>query len=154
MNQSDPPPLPSVLGRLLTTARSVEARLEAELAELDLSLAKAKVLRILSQEDGPQALSRLAERGHCVKSNITQLVDRLEADGLVRRTEDPSDGRIRLASLTAQGQRVCRRAVEIIQHHERLVAEALSDRDAATLARVLDRLQAQSGTPEGRIAPS
>jgi len=154
MNQSDPPALPSVLGRLLTTSRAIEARLEAELAELGLSLAKAKVLRILSQEDGPQALSRLAERGQCVKSNITQLIDRLEADGLVRRTEDPSDGRIRLAGLTAQGQRVCRRAMEVIRNHEQLVAEALSDRDAATLARVLDRLQVQSESPEGRIAPS
>ena len=154
MNQFDPPAIPSVLGRLLTTARAVEVRLEAQLAEAGLSLAKAKVLRILSQEDGPQALSRLAERGQCVKSNITQLVDRLEADGLVRRTEDPSDGRIRLASLTAQGQKACRRAVAIIEEHEQMVAEALSDRDAATLTRVLDRLHVQSEGPEGRIAPS
>jgi DNA-binding MarR family transcriptional regulator len=154
MNQSDPPALPSVLGRLLTTARAVEVRLEAELAEIGLSLPKAKVLRILSQEDGPQALSRLAERGQCVKSNITQLIDRLEAEGLVRRSEDPSDGRIRLASLTAQGQKACRRAMAIIETHEQIIAEALSERDAATLTRVLDRLHDQSGVPEGRTAPS
>ena len=39
----------------------------------------------------------LAERLTCAKSNVTQLVDRLEADGLVRRKLDPSDRRSRLA---------------------------------------------------------
>ena len=141
MNQSDPPALPSVLGRLLTTARSVEARLEAELAELDLSLAKAKVLRILSQEDGPQALSRLAERGHCVKSNITQLVDRLDKDGLVRRVNDSEDRRIRRAQLTPAGRKAYAEGTRIVGVQEKAVAGALSRADAAALARALELLQ-------------
>jgi hypothetical protein len=42
----------------------------------------------------------------------------------------------------------------IIETHEQMVAEALSERDAATLTRVLDQLHDQSGVSEGRTAPS
>jgi DNA-binding MarR family transcriptional regulator len=48
-------------------------------------------------------LSDLAERLSCVRSNITQLVDRLEADGLVRRVDDPADRRSVRAELTRLG---------------------------------------------------
>jgi DNA-binding MarR family transcriptional regulator len=46
----------------------------------------------------------LAETQHCVPSNITALIDRLEAEGLVRRVNDPADRRSRLAELTAVGR--------------------------------------------------
>jgi len=39
----------------------------------------------------------------CVRSNITQLVDRLEADGLVRRLKDPQDRRTVRAAVTRLG---------------------------------------------------
>lgn len=39
----------------------------------------------------------------CVKSTITRLVDRLEADGLVLRTPDPDDRRAQRLLLTARG---------------------------------------------------
>jgi DNA-binding MarR family transcriptional regulator len=50
-------------------------------------------------------LTRLAERLSCCKSNITTLIDRLEADGLVQRLDAPADRRSVLASITAEGQR-------------------------------------------------
>jgi DNA-binding MarR family transcriptional regulator len=50
-------------------------------------------------------LGTLAERCACVRSNITQLVDRLEAEGLVARVDDPRDRRSIRAELTAEGRR-------------------------------------------------
>jgi DNA-binding MarR family transcriptional regulator len=40
----------------------------------------------------------------CVRSNITQLVDRLEADGLVKREADPADRRSIRAIITDAGK--------------------------------------------------
>src|SRR6266487_1650557 len=76
----------SLVRSLLEAAGVVEARLEAAVGPL--SLAKLGVLRPLVEAKQPLPLSELAERQHCVRSNITQLVDRLEKEGLVRRRPD------------------------------------------------------------------
>jgi DNA-binding MarR family transcriptional regulator len=44
------------------------------------------------------------------KSVITATIDALESKGLVVRTPDPSDRRVRRPALTPQGRKVCRRA--------------------------------------------
>ena len=89
---------------LLHAARKIEERLEDALGEVGLSLAKMGVLAKLADADEPIPLSLLAERCACVRSNITQLVDRLEDDGLVRREPDPDDRRSIRATLTAEGR--------------------------------------------------
>ena len=83
-----PHPCP-VSAALIEAARTLESRLEAALAPLQLSLAKFGVLRCLVHEQRPLPLSAIAQRQKCVRSNMTQLTDRLEADGLVRRVDDP-----------------------------------------------------------------
>jgi len=93
-----------LLWPLLHAAHAAEARLEAALAEVGLSGAKHGALTKLAEAGGPLSLGELAERLTCVRSNITQLVDRLEADGLVRREEDPHDRRAVRAVLTALGR--------------------------------------------------
>jgi DNA-binding MarR family transcriptional regulator len=85
-------------------AERVEVKLEAELAQVGLSVSKMGVLKTLVHEGEPIPLSRLAGRLACVKSNVTQLVDRLEAEGLVARVNDPTDRRSILASITDAGR--------------------------------------------------
>ncbi|MFW6079478.1 MAG: MarR family winged helix-turn-helix transcriptional regulator, partial [Gemmatimonadota bacterium] len=89
---------------LIAAAHTVEARLEEALAEVGLSMAKHGVLRILVEAGEPMPLGELAKLQSCVRSNMTQLVDRLEADGLVRRVADPEDRRMVRAALTAAGE--------------------------------------------------
>ncbi len=88
---------------LLHAAHAVEKRLDDAFATVGLSLAKFSVLSQLAQAGAPMALSELAARLSCVRSNMTQLVDRLESDGLVRRVDDPADRRVVLAALTPSG---------------------------------------------------
>ncbi len=92
------------LASLLEAARAVEEQLERQLAAEGLSASKLKVLTRLVEAGESVALSALAEMCACVRSNVTQLVDRLEADGLVRRVSDPSDRRSIRAELTAKGR--------------------------------------------------
>ncbi len=95
----------ALLHCLMQAAAVVEARLEEAVATSGLSLAKLGVLQHLVEAGEPLPLGQLAERFACVKSNVTQLVDRLEAEGLVVRSTDPLDRRIVLAVITPEGRR-------------------------------------------------
>ncbi|CAM5500192.1 MarR family transcriptional regulator OS=Streptomyces alboniger OX=132473 GN=CP975_10805 PE=4 SV=1 [Streptomyces alboniger] len=71
-----------------------------------LTGAQARVLGLLSLE--PLPMRRIAQKLKCEPSNITGIVDRLEARGLVERRPDPADRRVKLAAPTAEGARVAR----------------------------------------------
>ena len=89
---------------LIHAARAIEHRMEAALEIVELSSPKFAVLTILVDADDALTLSELAARSSCVRSNMTQLIDRLEADGLVRRVDDPHDRRSVRAELTVLGR--------------------------------------------------
>lgn len=89
---------------VLHAAHVIEERIEVALGKVGLSMAKQGALTELALAGEPLTLSQLAARLSCVRSNMTQLVDRLEADGLVRRLDDPSDRRSVRAELTPVGR--------------------------------------------------
>lgn len=115
-----------VTGALIEAARTLETRLEQALAPLQLSLAKFGVLRCLVHEDRPLPLSAIAQRQRCVRSNMTQLADRLEADGLVRRVDDPADRRAVLAEPTLAGRAAHAEAERLLAMEEERFLTALS----------------------------
>ena len=125
---------------VLHASSVLEARVEARLAEINLSLAKLAALRQLSRAGDSLPLGQLAERLACVKSNVTQLVDRLEADGLVTRLADSGDRRSRLAVLTEKGRQACAHGDEIRHRTEREVFSVLSPDEANQLQRLLAKL--------------
>jgi DNA-binding MarR family transcriptional regulator len=130
MNKSAPPDRPAVLALLRLAAR-VEERLEKALEGEGLSIARLKVLNDLV-ESGPLPLSALASRQNCVRSNITQLVDRLEADGLVRRVADPTDRRSVRAQLTEKGRaRQVRGQARLAATEEEIMARFSAEERAA-----------------------
>jgi DNA-binding MarR family transcriptional regulator len=125
---------------VLHAANSLEARVESRLAEVGLSLPKLAALHHLSQAGDSLPLGQLAERLACVKSNVTQLVDRLESDGLVTRAGDPSDRRSRLAVLTESGRSAYLKGTHIRQQSEREIFGALSSDEASSLQALLAKL--------------
>jgi DNA-binding MarR family transcriptional regulator len=122
MRRGDPAPVATAM---IHAARALDARLEAVLAPLRLSVAKMGVLRHLVQEGAPLALSVLAERNRCVRSNITQLADRLEADGYLRRVPAPGDRRAVLAEPTTAGVLAYQQAADLLAAEEARLTEAL-----------------------------
>ena len=131
-----------LLSTVIHVAGMVQDRLESALAPTGLSLAKLGALRHLAEANEPLPLGQLAERIACVKSNVTQLVDRLEADDLVRRVPDPSDRRSVRAEITEEGRAKYEAGLEALQSaQEEVVSElALDDRDQ--LQQLLGRLAA------------
>src|SRR5438034_9136734 len=130
----------SGLFAVLHVASSLEARVEARLAEVGLSLPKLAALHQLAQAGDSLPLGQLAERLACVKSNVTQLVDRLEADGLVTRAADANDRRSRLAVLTDAGRKAYTRGSAIQQTAERDLFSALTTDESDQLHALLAKI--------------
>jgi DNA-binding MarR family transcriptional regulator len=138
MNKSAPPA--ADLATLLHAAWTAQDEVEAELGAIGLSLAKLAALKVLSEAGESLPLTQLAERLSCVKSNITQLVDRLEADGLVQRQSDPNDRRARLATLTGPGRKACRDGSRVQDAAERNLLGKLSAGESQQLAALLTKI--------------
>jgi DNA-binding MarR family transcriptional regulator len=134
---------PADLFAILHAAYSAEGEVERKLNAIGLSLPKLLALKALSEAGESLPLSQLAERLSCVKSNITQLVDRLESDGLVARQPDPHDRRTRLAALTAAGRKACHAGSRVQQDTERNLLGRLTRDEAQQLGALLAKI----GTP-------
>lgn len=128
------------LTTLLHAAGVAQDEVEGKLGQIGLSLARLAALRVLSDAGESLPLTQLAERLSCVKSNITQLVDRLEADGLVRRQLDPRDRRARLATLTPAGRAACREGARVQDEAEHALMQRLSADESRQLAGLLSKL--------------
>lgn len=125
---------------LLGAAQRLETRVETALGASGLSLTKLAILHHLIQAVEPLPLSRLADKISCVKSNITQLMDRLEADGLVTRVGHPEDRRSIRAEITDEGrQRYTAGAKTLVEQEEGLL-RCLRPGDREELAKLLDQL--------------
>lgn len=131
----------NVMWSLLEAARAVEAELERALAEVQLSGAKLAALTHLVEAGEPVSLGELAERCACVRSNITQLVDRLEADHLVERVDDPADRRSLLAAITSLGRERQSAGARKVQEVRRKLGKALGSIDHVALKRALAQLR-------------
>jgi DNA-binding MarR family transcriptional regulator len=131
----------NVLLGVLNAAAALETRVDARLALVGLSLPKLAALRALVAAGDALPLGHLAERLACVKSNVTQLVERLEADGLVQRALDPTDRRSRLAAITEAGRRAYDEGVRIQREAEQDLLGTLTTDEAAELGRLIEKVE-------------
>jgi DNA-binding MarR family transcriptional regulator len=131
----------TTISSLLHAAHALEERLESSLGKVGLSIPKYSVLSELVTAREPLSLSELAGRLSCVRSNMTQLVDRLEGDGLVQRVDDPTDRRSVRAALTDEGRaRQAAGAAEMTRLHEEFDSQ-IGAQERATLERLLTALK-------------
>jgi DNA-binding MarR family transcriptional regulator len=130
----------TLLAALLNAGGRTEAALTATLAEVGLSPPQMWALIHLVAAGEALPLGQLAERIGTVKSNATQLVDRMEAEGLVRRVHDPRDRRVVLAEITAEGRRRHEAGMALALRAERELAGDLTAEERGQLSRLLERL--------------
>ncbi|MET7283608.1 MarR family transcriptional regulator [Kribbella sp. NPDC005582] len=83
----------------------------------------------------------LAEAIGADKSRIIGTLDELQSAGLIERTPDPDDRRVRLLSITAKGRRVRRAVRKGIRAYEDELLGALPADDREALIRSLKALQ-------------
>ena len=106
-----------------------------------VSFGKSRALRRLARR--PMSMGELADALDIEKPNATIVVAELEAAGLVRRRPHPTDGRAKLAELTARGRQLARRADKILATPPPGLT-ALSTEQLTTLAQILERISGDS----------
>ena len=100
---------------------------------------EALVLLTFSQR-GSLPLSKIGERLQVHATSVTNVIDRLEAAGLVRREPNPRDGRGTLAVITDEGRRVADEATAVL-NQARFGLDALDQVDLKRLFDVLRELR-------------
>jgi len=129
------PGLEELVGLLFRLTGNLRQRFAARSADLDLSFAQAMALREL---DEPLPMRDLAQRLCCDASNVTGIVDHLEARGLVERRVAPADRRVKNLVLTDAGRALRRRHRESLTVDLPLLDE-LSPAERRVLADLLRR---------------
>ena len=110
---------------------------ERAAAEHSLTGAQARVLGLLALE--PMPMRQVAQKLKCEPSNITGIVDRLEARGLVERRPDPADRRVKLAAPTPEGLTTATRLRDSLDFAREPLAE-LSAQERTVLRDLLRRM--------------
>lgn len=121
------------------------ADLDVRLRPFGLTFSRYEALVLLSfSAQGALPLSKIGERLQVHATSVTNVVDRLEAAGLVTREPNPSDGRGTLAVLTARGRDVAEEATTRL-NAARFGLDAVDAADLDLLFRVLRRLRLAAG---------
>jgi DNA-binding MarR family transcriptional regulator len=104
-----------------------------------LGLAPMQSMALMQLQPGePMPMSALATALMCDNSNVTGIVDRLEALGLVERHAAPHDRRVKILVVTPKGVEL-RREVERHMSVPPPPLADLTDEDAAALRDILQR---------------
>ncbi len=125
---------------LMRVHQLVLAGLDAAVKPHGITFARYEVLRLLSfSSSGSLPLSKIGERLMVHPTSVTNLIDRLTADGLVDRAPDAADRRRVLASLTPRGCRVLDAATDALTGIDFGLGglSAQQQRDAYALLKVL-----------------
>jgi len=121
------------------------AGLDAALKPYGLTFSRYEALVLLTfSRNGSLPLSKIGERLQVHATSVTNVIDRLEGAGLVRREPNPLDGRGTLAVITAAGRAVARDATDEL-HKMQFGLESLDVADLETLFRVLRQLRVNAG---------
>ena len=94
----------AVVTSIMRVQQMLAAHVEHILRPLGLTFARYEVLMLLTfSRRGALPLGKIGERLQVHPASVTNAVDRLEDDGLVRRSPNPSDGRGVLAAISPGG---------------------------------------------------
>jgi DNA-binding MarR family transcriptional regulator len=121
------------------------ARIDAVLRPLGLTFSRYEVLMVLHfSRRGSLPLGLIGSRLQVHPTSVTNAVDRLEAQGLLRRAPHPSDRRATLAELLPEGRRLAEKATSVL-NAEVFSRPGLTADDVETLVEVLGRLRFAAG---------
>jgi DNA-binding MarR family transcriptional regulator len=115
--------------RLLSCTTLIENEIRRRLRDsFDITLPRFDLMAQLDKTPGGMKLGELSQRLMVSNGNITGLVDRLLAQGLLDRQPAPNDRRAHLVRLTAEGRRSFR---AMAADHEAWIAEIFGDLSTA-----------------------
>jgi DNA-binding MarR family transcriptional regulator len=133
----DPTPLAAV-GRVLVLAGHLARGAEEALSRHGLTLGQFDILATLRRhEEGGLTPGQLLHSIVLTSGGMTGRLDRLEQQGLVKRSPDPGDRRGVIVQLTAKGRRAIDAATDTRFAQAAEAAGSITEKDAEQLERVL-----------------
>lgn len=123
----------------------VLARVDEALRPFGLTFARYEALVLLTfSRRGALPLGKMGERLMVHPTSVTNIVDRLEGQGLVRRGQHPTDRRTTLCEITAEGRALAEKATHAVTAVD-LGISGLTEREVDQLTRLLAKLRRDAG---------
>lgn len=145
-----PPPGVQLMLQLMLTREAV-VRVQEQLFEAHgLTIQQYNVLRIV--RGGPvkgHPIYEIERRMIYRFANVTRLVDRLEAQGLLKRVADPKDRRVSRVVITPKGKRLMERMDEPVQALASRLTACCDEEECLALSSRLERLRDHCLSQEG-----
>ncbi len=124
---------------LWKAAKAVEKFDRASIAHTGLGLSDFTIMEALLHK-GPLPINQIGEKVLLTSGSMTAALNRMEIRGLVKRLQDPSDGRSFFVHLTKKGRRMIKTAYEKHSIHLEKIASVLSDAERNELVRLLKKI--------------
>jgi DNA-binding MarR family transcriptional regulator len=121
---------------------AVQRQLEAMGLEVGMTGARYTLLMTLYfSRENLLAQNEISKELNVSRTNITNLIDGLERDGLVERIPNPTDRRVSYAQLTPQGQDLCVTLMPVMTAVMQDATRGFSGDERALLKELLYRVQ-------------
>ena len=127
---------------VMRVARGLRRRGADAMAPWDLAPHHARALRVVGRHDGIRP-GELAAHLRVAPRSVTDVVDALEERGLLERRPDATDRRATVLALTASGSSLVAEVDAARRADAHTYFERLSERDRASLRRILTTLDGQ-----------
>ena len=125
---------------LMKTHTNLKRWIVNEAAELKLLPGQPKVLECLMScgESNQKAIAQYCE---IEQATVGSILQRMERDGLIRRTQKDGNRRSLYVSLTPRGEEMGRKMEEIFHRADAMASAGLSQEERAQLERLLERVK-------------
>jgi DNA-binding MarR family transcriptional regulator len=130
---------------LVRASQIVVGKVEEALRPFALTFPRYEALVLLFfSREGALPLGKMGERLMIHPASVTNVIDRLESQGLVTRVPHPTDRRTILAVITDEGRRVLQEATKAVSTIA-FGLDGLSERELDHLTRTIRKLRALRG---------
>ena len=130
---------------IMRAQQIVLARVDEALRPFELTFARYEALVLLTfSRRGSLPLGKMGERLMIHPTSVTNIVDRLEAQGFVQRVEHPTDRRTTLCAITAAGRAVAEQATAAVVAVDLGIA-GLTGPEVEQLTALLGKVRLASG---------
>jgi DNA-binding MarR family transcriptional regulator len=130
---------------IMRAQQVVLAAVDGALRPFGLTFARYEgLVLLLFSRNGSLPLGKMGQRLMIHPTSVTNIIDRLEAQQLVRRIPHPTDGRTTLAEITAEGRALVTRATTAV-NGVAFGLGVLTNKDLADLMGIIRKLRIEVG---------
>lgn len=130
---------------VLRTGTILHHCVERNLAKQGLSYGRFMILGLLSRQDDPIPVCKLAELAGVTTPTVSAVLSGMVRDGLIQRVEDPSDRRVVRIEMLPEGQKILDEVLPDLFVHQTAVMSRLDESELKTLMALLAKVRLDVG---------